>query len=89
VIRRVGILVIAAALGAGASLGVAACGEDREGDVQFEDGTGTAGTGTAGTGTAGTVGTEAAPTAETEPETETAETEPETDETETETETSP
>lgn len=70
--RRVGILLIVAALGVGASLGVAACGEDREGDVEFENGTGTAGT--VGTGT---VGTETAPTetVETEPETETVETE--------------
>jgi hypothetical protein len=84
VVRRVGILLVAAALGAGASLGVAACGEDREGDVQFEDGTGTAGTvgtGTAGTVETGTVGTE---TVETEnggaeaPETETDEDETET-----------
>jgi hypothetical protein len=80
--RRAGILLIAATLGVGASLGVAACGEDREGDVEFEDGTGTVGTGTAGTGTVGTVGTgtvgtETAPTetVETEPETETVETE--------------
>ena len=70
--RRVGILLIVATLGVGASLGVAACGEDREGDVEFENGTGTAGT--VGTGT---VGTETAPTetVETEPETETVETE--------------
>jgi hypothetical protein len=52
--REIGILVVAAVLGAGAAVGAAACGEDREGDVQFEDGTGTAGTGTAGTDTAGT-----------------------------------
>jgi hypothetical protein len=65
VLRKVGILTVAAALGLGSALGVAACGEDREGgDVQFEDGTGTAGTGTAGTGTVGTgtVGTETAET---------------------------
>jgi hypothetical protein len=75
--RRAGILLIAATLGVGASLGVAACGEDREGDVEFEDGTGTAGTGTVGTVGTGTVGTETAPTetVETEPETETVETE--------------
>jgi hypothetical protein len=81
----VGILVVAAAFGLGLALGVAACGEDRPGDVQIEDGTGTTGTGTVGTGTAGTE------TVETEsPETETDETEP--DETETgedETETTP
>jgi hypothetical protein len=78
VLRRVGILAAAAALGAGSALGVAACGEDREGDVQFEDGTGTAGTGTVGTGTVGT-GTEETETLETEPdETETGEDETET-----------
>jgi hypothetical protein len=74
--RRAVVLLASAALGVGASVGVAACGEDREGDVQFEEGTGTAGTGTAGTGTVGTgtVGTETAPTetVETEPETETS-----------------
>jgi hypothetical protein len=56
---------------------VAACGEDREGEVQFEDG----GTGTERgvTETTGTTGTETTGTAETEsdggttaPETETA-----------------
>ncbi len=76
--------MIAAVLGAGAAVGVAACGEDREGDVEFQtEGTGTAaGTGTETVGTE-TVGTETAGT-------ETAETEtaPET-ETESETETSP
>jgi hypothetical protein len=70
VLRKVGILIVAAVLGVGSALGVAACGEDREGEVQFEDGTGTAGTGTAATGTAAT-GTVATGTAETE----TAETE--------------
>ena len=68
-LRKVGIIV-AAVLGVGSALVVAACGEDREGEVQFEDGTGTAGTGTAATGTAAT-GTLATGTAETE----TAETE--------------
>ena len=59
-------LTVAAALGS--SLGVASCGEDREGDVQFEDGTGTAGTATAGTETVETeeTGTEGTGTAETE-----------------------
>jgi hypothetical protein len=63
VLRRVGIVAVSAALGVGSALGVAACGEDREGDVQFEDGTGTAGTGTVGTGTAETetAGTETTP----------------------------
>jgi hypothetical protein len=86
VLRKLGILAVAAALGVGSALGAAACGEDRESDVQFEEGTGTAGTGTTGTGTTGTgtvgtgtVGTETAETVETEsPETETAEGETET-----------
>ena len=78
-LEKAGILLVAAALGTGAAVGVAACGEDREGEVEFQ----TEGTGTAGTGTE-TVGTETAGT-----ETETAlETETET-ETEAETETSP
>jgi hypothetical protein len=59
---------VVAALGVGSALGVAACGEDREGEVQFEDGTGTAGTGTVGTGTVAT-GTVETETAETETET--------------------
>jgi hypothetical protein len=84
-LKKAGILMIAAALGTGAAMGVAACGEDREGEVEFQ----TEGTGTeAGTGTE-TVGTETAGTetegTETESETET---EPET-ETESETETTP
>jgi hypothetical protein len=53
--RKVRILVISAALGAAAAVGVAACGEDREGDVRIEGGTtGTAKTGTAKTETAKT-----------------------------------
>jgi hypothetical protein len=78
VLRKVGIVMVVAALGVGSALGVAACGEDREGEVQFEEGTGTAGTGTVGTGTAGTgtVGTGTvqteSPETETEAETETA-----------------
>ena len=45
-----------------------ACGEDREGDVQFENGTGTETTGTAGTETTGTetTGAEATETTGTE-----------------------
>jgi hypothetical protein len=65
-------LTVAATIGLGSALGVAACGEDREGDVQFEDGTGTAGTATAGTET---VETEETGTAETETETGERETE--------------
>ncbi len=39
--------MVAAVLGTGAAVGVAACGEDREGEVEFQtEGTGTAGTGT-------------------------------------------
>jgi hypothetical protein len=59
--RKTATVVIAATLGTGSAIGVAACGEDRGGDVQFEDGTGTetTGTGTETTGTATeTTGTE-------------------------------
>ena len=76
-LKKLTILAVAGVLGAGAALGVAACGEDREGDVEFEGGTATTGGSTAGT--------ETTPAAtETEVETET-EMEMET-ETETETE---
>ena len=68
-LRRVGILLVVAALGAGSSLGVAACGEDR-GSVSVEDG----GTGTGRTGTGGT-GTARAPTTTTPTETGTETTE--------------
>ena len=61
--RKTATVVIAATLGTGAAIGVAACGEERSGDVQFEDGTGTE---TTGTGTEATMGTET--TGETEPE---------------------
>jgi hypothetical protein len=57
-LRRLAVGLVTAALGAGGALGAAACGEDREGDVQFEDGTETTGTGTARTGTAETAPTE-------------------------------
>jgi hypothetical protein len=60
-IKKTATLVVVAALGAGASIGAAACGEDRGGDVKFEGdtgtstgGTGTTGTETSGTGTTGT-----------------------------------
>ena len=69
--RKTATVVIAAALGTGAAIGVAACGEERSGDVQFEDGTGTE---TTGTGTEATTGTET--TGETEPETTGTETTP-------------
>jgi hypothetical protein len=63
--RKTATAVVAAALGTGAAIGVAACGEDRSGEVQFEDGTGTetTGTGTETTGTteAETTGTETTP----------------------------
>jgi hypothetical protein len=66
-LRKTATLAIAAALGTGAAIGVAACGEDREGDVTFQNGTGTetAGTGTetgGATGTTGTTGAETTPT---------------------------
>ena len=57
-LRKTATVAIAAALGSGAAIGVAACGEDREGDVKFEGGTGTETTGTDTTGTTGTTGTE-------------------------------
>ena len=53
--RKVLIVVVAGALGAGASVAIGACGEDREGDVQIEGGT--TGTGGASTGGATTGGT--------------------------------
>jgi hypothetical protein len=69
-LRRMATVAVAAALGGGAALGIAACGEDRSGDVKFEGGTGTetTGTGTAGTETTGTetTGTETTETTGTE-----------------------
>jgi hypothetical protein len=69
-LRKTATVAIAAALGGGAAIGVAACGEDRDGDVQFEGGTETTGTATGGatetTGTTETPETETAPEAETE-----------------------
>jgi hypothetical protein len=66
-LRKAGIVAVSATLGATAALGVAACGEDREGDVRIEGGTtgtGKTGTGAAGTETTGTgtTGTATAPT---------------------------
>jgi hypothetical protein len=65
-LRKTATVAIAAALGTGATVGVAACGEDREGDVKFENGTGTettgTGTETGGTGTVAPTGTETTPT---------------------------
>ena len=71
-LRKTATVAIAAALGGGAAIGIAACGEDREGDVQFEGGTGTETTGTAtggATETAGTTETEIETTPEAETET--------------------
>ena len=70
-LRKAGILLVAAALGAGASAGVAACGEDR-GSVTIEGGaTGTEGTATSTVPTT-TVPTTTAPTeTQTTPRTET------------------
>jgi hypothetical protein len=69
-LRKTATVAIAAVLGSGAAFGVTACGEDREGDVQFEGGTGTetTGTGTTGTETTGTetTGTETTETTGTE-----------------------
>jgi hypothetical protein len=59
-LKKTTTVAVAAALGAGAAIGVTACGEDREGDVQFEGGTGTETTGTETTGTEPT-GTETTP----------------------------
>jgi hypothetical protein len=61
-LSRAGILIVAAALGAGSAVGIAGCGDER-GSVRFEGDTG--GTATAGTDTTGTVGT--AETTTTEP----------------------
>ena len=65
-LRKTATVAIAAVLGGGAAIGIAACGEDREGDVQFEGGTGTETTGTATGGAAETTATETTPEAETE-----------------------
>jgi hypothetical protein len=67
--KRTAIVAVAAALGGGAAIGASACGEDREGDVQFENGTGTETTGTGATETTGTTGTETTGTETTETET--------------------
>ncbi len=73
-LRKTATLAIAAALGTGAAIGISACGEDREGDVTFEDGGGTdtSGTGTetgAATATTGTTAPETTPTETTPTET--------------------
>jgi hypothetical protein len=66
-LRKTATLAIAAALGTGCAIGIAACGEDREGEVTIEDGGGTdtSGTGTetgAATSTTGTAPSETTPT---------------------------
>jgi hypothetical protein len=57
-LRKTVTIAVAAALGTGAAIGVAACGEDREGDVKFENGTDTETTGTTATTGTETTGTE-------------------------------
>jgi hypothetical protein len=74
-LKRTATIAVAAALGGGAAIGVSACGEDREGDVQFEGGTGTETTGT-GTEPTGTTGTETTGTETTGTETTGTETTP-------------
>jgi hypothetical protein len=66
-LRKTATLAIAAALGTGSAIGIAACGEDREGEVTIEDGGGTDTSGTgketgAATSTTGTAPTETTPT---------------------------
>ena len=67
-LRKTATIVIAAVLGGGSALGIAACGEDRSGDVKFEGdtGTNTTGTETTGTDTTGTTGTDTTGTTGTE-----------------------
>ena len=67
-LRKTATVLTAAALGAG----LAACGEDRSGDVQFEGETGTSTTTTGGSTGTETTGTETAESTETEAETETS-----------------
>jgi len=76
-VKKAAIIALAAALGAGSSFAVGACGEDR-GSVSVEDGTGTGGTSTGGTGTGktgttktGTTKTGTTKTTQTSPTTET------------------
>jgi hypothetical protein len=70
-LRRTATVAVAAVLGAATAIGVAACGEDRGGDVKFEGDTGTETTGTTGTETTGTeaIGTETTGTETTHTET--------------------
>ena len=69
-LRKLGILALAAALGAGSSVAVGACGEER-GSVSVEDGTGTGKPITGKTGTS-TTPTESTPTESTPTETTTS-----------------
>jgi hypothetical protein len=57
-LRKTATVAVAAVLGTGAAIGFAACGENREGNVTFEDGTGTETGGATGTETGGATGTE-------------------------------
>jgi len=68
-LKKTATVAVAAVLGAGAAAGVAACGEDREGDVEFQGGTGTETTGTATSGSTETTGTETTDTETTGTET--------------------
>ena len=62
VLRKAAILVASAALGAASAVALAACGEEREGELRIEGGTtGTTGTGTTGTGTTDTDRTATSP----------------------------
>jgi hypothetical protein len=61
-LRKTCTALVATALG----MGVAACGEDRSGDVEFQGETGTSTTGTTGTTGTETAGTETTETTETE-----------------------
>lgn len=60
-LRKTATVAIAATLGTGAAIGVAACGENRKGEVKFEGGAGTDATGTSGSTEAKTTGTETSP----------------------------
>jgi hypothetical protein len=59
-LEKVGIIAVSAALGFGAAVAAAACGEDR-GSVEVEGGTTGGGTGTTGTAPPDTQGTSTAP----------------------------
>ena len=63
-LRKVATAGVSLALGTGAALGVAACGEDR-GEVEIEGGTGTGKTGTGKTGTATSGGGHTSPRTDT------------------------